>query len=91
MLEVRGPNTVRVEIPPRFARLTPLQNVENLKPYHSCPQEVRPSRQAPPLINDEEEFEVEDIIAHRLVGPKQLPEYLMWFKGYGPEDDLCPS
>ena len=32
VLEVRGPNTVRVEIPPRFARLTPLQNVENLKP-----------------------------------------------------------
>ncbi len=61
-----------------------------MKPYHSCPQEVGPSHQAPPpeLVNDEEEFEVEDIIAHRLVGPKQLPEYLMRFKGYWPEDDL---
>ena len=39
-------------------------------------------------MNDEEEFEVEDIIAHRLVGPKQRPEYLVRFKGYGPEDDL---
>ena len=76
VLEVQGPNTVRVEIPPRLARLTPLQNVENLKPYHSCPEEVGPSHQAPPpeLVNDEEEFEVENIIAHRLVGPKQQPE-----------------
>ncbi len=39
-------------------------------------------------MNDEEEFEVEDIITHRLVGPKQRPENLVRFKGYGPEDDL---
>ena len=72
VLEVRRPNTVQVEIPQRFARLTPLQNVENLKPYHSRPPEVGPSHQAPPqeLVDDEEEFEleVEDIIAHRLPG-----------------------
>ncbi len=28
VLEVRGPNTVRVEIPPHVAKLTLLQNVE---------------------------------------------------------------
>ncbi len=39
-------------------------------------------------MNDEEEFEVEDIIAHRLVGPKQRPKYLVRFKGYWPEGDL---
>ncbi len=31
---------------------------------------------------------MEDIIAHRLVGPHKSPEYLVRFKGYGPEDDL---
>ena len=90
VLELRGPNTVRVEIPPRFARLTPLQNVENLKPYHPRPPEVGPSHEAPPpeLVEGEEEFEVEDILAHRLVGPHKRPEFLVRFKGYGPEDDL---
>ncbi len=66
VLELRGPNTVRVEIPPCFARLTPLQNVENLKPYHPSPQEVGPSNEAPPpeLKEGEEESEVEDIVQH---------------------------
>ncbi len=39
-------------------------------------------------MNDEEEIEVDDIIADRLVCPHKLPEYLVRFKGYGPEDDL---
>ncbi len=46
VLELLGPNTVQVEIPPCFARLTPLQNVENLKPYHPCPQRWEPSHEA---------------------------------------------
>ncbi len=68
MLEIQGPNTV-----------TPLLNVENLKPYQSYPPQVRPSHEAPQLelVNDEEpeEFEVEDRKAHRLVqvGPNKLP------------------
>ncbi len=46
-----------------------LQNVENLKPYHTYPPEVKPSHKAPPqeLVEGEEEFEVEEIITHRLV------------------------
>ena len=39
-------------------------------------------------MEGEEEFEVEDILAHRLVGSQRRPEYLVRFKGYGPEDDL---
>ncbi len=65
VLEVRGPNTVRVEIPPCFTQLTPLQNVENLKPYNTSPP-------PPELVGDEEEFEVGDIIGHRLD--------LVWFR-----------
>ncbi len=45
--------------------------------------------EAPPeLVEGEEEFEVEDILAHRLVGPHKQPEFLVCFKGYGPEDDI---
>ncbi len=31
---------------------------------------------------------MEDIIAHRLVSPHKQPEYLVLFRGYGPEDNL---
>ncbi len=69
---------------------TLLQNVENMKPYHSCPPEVGPSHEAPPpeLVEGEEEFEAEDIIAHQLVSHNKLPEYLVRFKGYCPEDNV---
>ncbi len=79
-----------MEIPPCFTLLTPLQNVENLKPFHPSPPEVGPSQEAPPpeLVEGEEEFELEDILAHHLVGPHKRPEFLVSFKGYGPEDDL---
>ncbi len=69
VLEPRGPNTVRVEIPSCLAQLTLLQNVENLKPYHPCPQEEGPSHEPPlpELVEGEEEFEVEDTGMDRLV------------------------
>ena len=38
------------------------------------------------MINDEEEYEVEDILAHRQ--NKKTTEYLVRFLSYGPEDDL---
>ncbi len=46
--------------------------------------------EAPPpeLVEREEEFEVEDILAHRLVGPSKQSEFLVHFKGYEQEDDL---
>eukprot|EP00961_Rhodomonas_salina_P265437 3588227-Rhodomonas_salina.1 len=31
--EVHGPNTVRIQVPPRLTRIEPLQNVAHLKPY----------------------------------------------------------
>eukprot|EP00961_Rhodomonas_salina_P125385 1689117-Rhodomonas_salina.2 len=34
--EVRGPNTVRVQVPPRLTRIKPLQNVAHLKPETQC-------------------------------------------------------
>ncbi len=40
--------------------------------------------QPPELVDDEEEFEVDNINTHRLASPNKLPEYLVRFKGYWP-------
>jgi hypothetical protein len=88
VLQIRGPNTVLIEVPPRLRRIEPLQNIVHLKAYVSRPPEVGPTPpvQLPDIINDQEEYEVEDILSHRKQGDKT--EYLVRFKGYGPEDDL---
>ena len=88
ILQVRGKNTVVIEIPPRLQRLEPLQNIQYLRPYKSRPIELGPQRidLPPELVDGDEEYEVEDILAHRIVG-KRI-EYLTRFKSYGPEEDL---
>lgn len=88
ILQIRGPNTVLIEVPPRLANIHPLQNVQHLKPYVSRGQEVGPVPVPPEpnTVEGHEEFEVEVILAHRKAGAKT--EYLVRFKGYGPEDDL---
>lgn len=86
--QVRGPNTVRIEVPLRLARIEPLQNVAHLKPYVVWPPEICPTHipAGPDLVDGQEEFEVEDITAHR--GASRNVQYLVRFAGYGPEDDL---
>ena len=86
--QLRGPNTVLIEVPPRLTRLEPLQNVYFLKPYKTRPTSLGPQKaELPPeVIEGEEEFEVEDILSHRLHG--NTVQYLVRFKSYGPEEDL---
>lgn len=87
ILQIRGPNTVLVEVPPRLSQLEPLQNVQHLKPYKSRPDSLGPQKITlpPEIVDGCEEYEVEEILAHRTVG-KQV-EYLVRFKSYGPESD----
>ena len=88
VLQIRGPNTVLIEVPPRLSRIEPIQNVEHLKRYVSRHSSIGPTQpiQFPDIIDGQEEYEVEDILAHRKSGTKT--EYLVRFKNYGPEDDL---
>eukprot|EP00961_Rhodomonas_salina_P090950 1223993-Rhodomonas_salina.2 len=88
IVEIRGPNTVMIEVPPRLKRIEPIQNVQHLKPYVSRPAAIRPTSvpQPPDLVDDGKEFEVEEIIAHRGSGNKT--QFLVRFFTYGPEDDL---
>ncbi len=88
VIQLRGPNTVLIEVPPQLCQIKLIQNVEHLKAYVSCPPSIGPTPpiQLPDIIDDQEEYEVEEILAHRKTGPKT--EYLVCFKKYGPEDDL---
>eukprot|EP00961_Rhodomonas_salina_P162134 2184049-Rhodomonas_salina.1 len=54
--KVRGPNTVRVQVPPRLALIKPLQNVAHLKPYVSRPPDISPTHvpDGPELVDGEE-------------------------------------
>jgi hypothetical protein len=86
--QIRGPNTILIEVPPRLRHIEPIQNVEHVKPYVSRPPEIGPSNipPIPDLIDGDEEFEVEEILSHRT--NHKRTEYLVRFVGYGPEDDL---
>eukprot|EP00961_Rhodomonas_salina_P302683 3940933-Rhodomonas_salina.1 len=88
VLEIRGPHMVRIKVPPRLACIKPLQNVEHLKPYMTLPLAVGPTHVpvGPELVNDTEEYEVEDIIAHW--GAGNQVEYLVRFTSYDAADDL---
>lgn len=88
VLQRRGPNTVLIEVPPRLSRIEPLQNVQWLKKYVERKPDVGPEPvlQAPVQVDGTDEYEVEDILAHR--GAGRNIQYLVRWKTYGPEDDL---
>lgn len=88
ILQIQGPNTVLIEVPPRLSCIQPIQNVQWLRKYIALPSDQGPTPHflPPRLIGGKEEFEVNDIIAHQLVNKKT--QYLVQFKSYGPEDDL---
>jgi hypothetical protein len=62
--------------------------VVHLKAYVPRPPHVGPTPpvQIPDIIDDQEEYEVEEILSHRGAGART--QYLVRFRGYGPEDDL---
>ena len=59
-----------------------------LTPYKETPKH-RAQFQCPPpeLIDNEEEYEVEDIINHRHHGKRHQPQYLIHWRGYSAVDD----
>lgn len=74
---------------PVTMRIHPIFHVSLLKPYRD-PGEVdyreKATDQAPIIINDEEEFEIEKILDHRWNGKKRKKEYLIKWKGYHDHD-----
>ena len=86
--QVRGLNTMKLDLPKRLERVEPIQNVSWLRKYKFRPAELGPAttRQAPEIVEGEEESEVEAVLADRYSGNRK--QYLVRFATYGPEDDL---
>ena len=80
VLDVLSPWTYRLELPPQW-RIHPVFHASLLTPYHENdthgPTHPRPP---PDVINNEEEFEVEAILAHKGTGNRT--RYLVKWVGY---------
>ena len=87
ILELRCTNAVKLELSKRLQRISPIQNVQYLRPYvlRDSSTGFVPTLPPPIIVDGEEEFEVEDIIAHCYVQRKK--EYLIRWKGYSATDD----
>ena len=75
-----GRNAAKLELPPAMT-VHPVFNVSLLKQYKG-------TRLLPSAIqlDDEAEYEVEAILKHR--GRPRHYQYLLRWKGYGPEEDM---
>ncbi len=81
-----SPVTYRLELPTNW-RIHNVFHMSLLTPYHETPAHGPNFTQPPPdLIDGEEEYEVERIVAHQHFGRSKRLQYLLKWKGY-PESD----
>ena len=87
IIEMKGPNTVKLELPKRLTNIEATQNVSWLKPYKRRTADLGPSLEhpTPEVVDDHEEDEVEAVLADRYSGKRK--EYLIRFSTYGVEAD----
>ncbi len=82
-----SPVAYRLELPPNW-RIHNVFHASLLTPYHETtahgPNFTRPP---PDLIDGEEEYEVERIVAHRQFGRSKRLQYLIKWKGYPDSDN----
>jgi hypothetical protein len=77
----------RLHIPPEY-RMHPVVNIQHLTKYYR--DDGRSDRAKLPELRElstEEEYEVEKLVGHRYNPTKRRREYLVRWKGYGPEHD----
>jgi hypothetical protein len=83
--EKLGPVTYRLRLPKTW-KIHPVFHAILLSPYRETevhgPNFMKPP---PDLIKGEYEYEVEQILKHRRQG--RTTAYLIWWKGYQPQDD----
>ena len=80
-----GSSSYKLRIPGSW-RIYPVFNESLLKPHiePAFPNQNRETRPPPEIINEEEEYEVEKILAHRI--HNNVIEYLIHWKGYSNEE-----
>ena len=92
ILRFKGENAVELELGKRFQQLSRVQNLEYIRPYYRRTPDIGTVHDPPGpiLIDGQEEFEVEDILAHRYAGNRL--QYLIQWKGrYADEDSWEPA
>ena len=81
-----SPVAYQLQLPSSW-NIHPVFHASLLSPYHETPSHgPNFSRPPPDLIDNEEEYKVEQIKAHRNFGRSKRPQYLIKWKGY-PESD----
>jgi hypothetical protein len=87
ILEKIGSSSYRLKLPPSWSRKHPVFNEVLLSPF-TAPKFPSQKKTAPPppeLVDDHEEYEVEEVLDSRLRDGKL--EYFVHWKGYPHEDD----
>jgi len=86
ILEVIGPSSYKLKIPKAWKGIHPVFNEVLLQPYKEpLPSQSKPPPPNPVQIDEQEEYEVESILDSKKV--HNLTQYLVHWKGYGPEDN----
>ena len=94
VVEKINPMVYRLRLPDTYS-MHPVFNMEHLKKYTPSPEEFGERTELPPTreLRASEEYEVEAILGHRLVGKKRANRrmFLVRWKDYGPADDSWVS
>ena len=82
-----SPVAYKLELPPAWV-IHPVFHASLLTPYHKTKEHGTNYQQPPPeMINNQEEYEVEQVISHWHYGCKKVLQYLIRWKGYSAADD----
>jgi hypothetical protein len=84
ILEKRGNQAYRLQLPIKYSRLHDVFHVSLLEPYHVQDGKL-PTVTQPDLVDEDDEYEVEEILARRT--HRNRTEWLVRWTGYGPADD----
>ena len=88
ILEKVGNSAYKLKLPPSMSRIHPVFNEVLLSPYHPPIFDSQPhiTNPEPIIVDKEPEWEVEEIISSRFNRRRRRVEYLVHWKGYGPQE-----
>ena len=87
VVQVMSPVNYRLELPTQWS-IHPVFHIDLLTPYRETPiHGANYLRPPPDLIDGEEEYEVEHVLAKRRVGRRHQLQYLVKWKGYPDADN----
>lgn len=77
----------RLALPNSLDKIHPVFHTSLLKPFinNHIPDRVQSVPLPPDIVDGYEEYEVQEILDHKVV--RKRDKYLVWFKGYGPDQD----